>query len=400
MNKHYYQAGEDKMKKINNILTPRLLQLALQIALPITLIISAAGLTSCDKKEEEPPPPKVTVSKPATAEITPYLYETGNTVAINTIDLVARVSGYLDSYNFIDGSMVQKGDLLFVIQPEPYANDLAEAQSTLDANMAEYTYDKTEYARQLEMYKRKATPLSDVQQWQSTTEAAAANVQGAQANVDNAGITYSYTRVFAPMSGRIGRHLVDPGNLVGNGEATELASIEQISPIYVYFSINELDLLKIRKIARQAGFKPAEINQIPIEIALQNEEKFPHKGHLDFASAELEASTGTIQMRGILPNQDTSLLPGLFAKVRIALSKPSPQLTLPSTAILYDQVGAYVFTVGDDNKVAQTRVKTGSIELDNIVVLQGLRPNDLVIIDGLQNATPGGEVTATEKSFS
>lgn len=347
----------------------------------------------CDsKKSVAPPPPPVVTSKPIAEEITPYLIETGNTVAYSSIDLVARVSGYLDSYNFIDGSIVQKDSLLFVIQPQPYANQVIEAQATLDSDTAAYIYDQEEYERQAKLYKKHATSLALVQQWRATRDEAAAAVASAKANLDNAKITYSYTHVLAPVTGRIGRHLIDPGNLVGNGEATELASIQQLDPIYVYFNVNELDILKLRQLARESGFKPEDISQIPIEVQLQNETGFPHKGHLDFAASELEASTGTIQLRGILDNKDFILLPGLFVQARIALSKPTLQLTVPDSAVLYDQIGSYVFTVNSDDKVIQTRVTTGDTKNNRVAILKGLDAKDDVIIDGIQNASPGATV--------
>ncbi len=356
--------------------------------------------TACGKDNDRPPPPPVVVSKPVLTPVTPYLTETGNTVAYNSVDLVARVSGYLDSYNFKDGSMVKKGSLLFVIQPQPYKDQVDEAQATLVADIAEYNYDKTEYQRQLSMYKQNATSLADVQQWLATRDSAAAAVEGAKANLNNAKITYSYTHVLAPFDGRIGRHLVDPGNLVGNGEATELASIQQIAPMYVYFNINELDLLKLREMARKANFDTTKLNTLPIYVQLQNEEDYPHKGHLDFAATELEASTGTIQMRGILPNKDLFLLPGLFVRVRLPLGKPTPQLMIPDTSVLYDQIGAYIFVVDKNNIVIQTRVKTGTTEMGKIAILQGLKADDRVIVDGIQNATPGNEVAPTEKALT
>ncbi len=363
----------------------------------ITCLLLLALLSAgCDKKNDRPPPPSVTVAKPVISQITPYLIETGNTVAYNSVDLVARVSGYLDSYNFKDGSVVKKGDLLFVIQPQPYIDDVIEAKATLESNIAAFTYDEQEYKRQEKMYKKHATSLAELQQWLATRDEAAAAVKSATASLNSAEITYSYTHVLSPIDGRIGRHLIDPGNLVGNGEATELASIQQIDPIYVYFNVNELDLLEIRKLARKAEFKSSQINEIPIEVALQNEKGFPHKGHLDFVATELEASTGTIQLRGILHNKNLKLLPGLFAKVRIALAKPASQLTIPDTAIMADQIGPYVFTLGADNKVHQVHVTTGSTENGRTVVVKGLKAEDTVIVEGIQNATPGGEVTPTE----
>lgn len=353
--------------------------------------------TGCGSDDEAPPAPPVVVSKPIIAKITPYLTETGNTVAYNSVDLVARADGYLDSVNFKDGSFVKKNQLLFVIQPEPYKAQVEEAQATLDADKAQYSYAVSEYQRQLTMYKQHATSQADVQQWLSQKEEAQAAVTGAKANLDIQKINYSYTHVLAPFDGRIGRHLVDPNNLVGNGQATKLANIEQIDPMYVYFNINELDLLKLRKAARAAGFKPSQINQIPIYVGLQNEEGFPHEGHLDFVDTGLDASTGTIQMRGLLKNKENIFLPGLFVRVRIALGAPATQLTIPDSAVLYDQIGAYVFTVDKNNIVQQIRVKTGSDELGMMTILEGLKADDHVIVNGIQNATPGDKVVPTEK---
>ena len=364
----------------------------------LTVLLLSLLSAGCDSKKSPPPPPSVVVENPVAAPITPYLIETGNLVASNSIDLVARVSGTLDSYNFTDGSIVKKDDLLFVIQPQPYADQVIEAQATVDSDLAAYVYDKIEYERQLKMYKQHATPLAEVQKWSSTTDEAAAALEGAKANLENAKTTYSYTHVTAPMDGRIGRHLVDPGNLVGNGEATKLASLQQLDIMYVYFNINELDLLKLRDAARKINFDPAHINQIPIDVALQNETGFPHKGYLDFASTELDASTGTIQMRGILDNKDYMLLPGLFVQARIALSKPTSQLTVPAVAVMADQIGSYVFTLDQNNKVLQTRVTTGSTEGGMIVIATGLKADDRVIVNGIQNASPGGLVAPTEKA--
>lgn len=355
--------------------------------------------TGCNSKKNEPPLPSVVVSHPIKKSITPYLYETGNTVASESVDLVARVSGYLESNHFSDGQLVKKGDLLFVIQPQPYENQMIQARASLDSNLAALNYDKEEYARQQKLYKQQATSLEQLQKWQSTTEQAAAAVESAKANLENASITYSYTHVLSPIEGRIGRHLIDPGNLVGNGEASVLATVQQISPIYVYFTIDELDLLKLRELIKdkKQNLSLSEKN-IPIDIALQNESDFPHHGYLDFAATELDSTTGTIQMRGLIPNEENDLLPGLFVRARIALDKPSEQLTIPNTAIMYDQIGPYVFTVNQENKVAQVHVTPGVNIEDRIVITQGLSAEDRVIVNGLQSASAGESVTVTEQA--
>jgi len=342
-------------------------------------------------------PPVVTIQKPKLAKIGEYITQTGNTVAYNSVDLVARVEGYLEQIKFTDGTFVKKGQPLFVIEPAPYMEKLKQAQASVEAQQAGVSYAKAEYARQQRMYKENATSLNNVEIWLAKSKESKAELAKAIANAENAAITYSYTHISAPFDGRIGRHLVDPGNLVGNAEATNLATIEQIDPIYVYFNLNELDLIKLRAAARAEDFKPADINKIPVGVNLQNETEFPHKGHLDFVNTGLNASTGTMEFRALLPNKDYVLVPGLFVKVRIPITQPTPQLTIPDTAIQYDQIGPYILVVDKNNKVVLKRVKTGGIENGMRAIVKGLNAEDNVIVNGLQFATPGNPVTPQQQ---
>ncbi|WP_133131243.1 efflux RND transporter periplasmic adaptor subunit [Legionella yabuuchiae] len=345
-----------------------------------------------------PPPPTVITQKPVLKPMTEYVAQTGTVVAYNSVDLVARVQGYLQAIKFTDGTFVKKDDLLFIIEPEPYLEQLKSAQATVEAQKAAYAYDLSEYQRQKRMYKQNATSLNNVEKWEAKVEETKAQIDKAEADVVNAKITYSYTHVLAPFDGRIGRHLVDVGNLVGHGEATDLATIEQIRPIYVYFNLNELDVIKLRQAARASGFKPSEINTIPAYVQMQGETGFPHEGKLDYVSTGLNASTGTLEFRALLENKDFVLLPGLFVTVRIPISKPKPELTVPETAILYDQIGPYLLTVNKNQEVVQKRVQVGATEQGMRAIVKGLSAEDEVIVSGLQFATPGNKVTPkTEK---
>lgn len=337
---------------------------------------------------------KVGVQRPVAREITEYVTQTGNVVAYNSVDLVARVEGYLDSISFTDGSFVKKGAPLFVIQPEPYLEKLKEAQASVAAQKASNEYTKSEYARQQRMYKENATSLNSVESWFARMEETQAEVEKALANEEIAKINYSYTHIAAPFDGRIGRHLVDVGNLVGNGAATVLANIEQISPIYVYFNLNELDLIKLREAARKKNVTPDDLKHIPVYVRMQNETEFKHEGHLDFVNTGLNASTGTMEFRARLENSDYALLPGLFVQVRIPTTNPKMTLTIPDTAILYDQSGAYVLTLGKDDIVMLTRVQLGTASSGYVPVTQGLTSDSKVIVRGLQFATPGHKVAA------
>ncbi|MGC1181820.1 efflux RND transporter periplasmic adaptor subunit [Legionella sp.] len=343
------------------------------------------------------PAPSVMVQKPQLQEMVEYVTQTGTTVSYNSVNLVARVEGYLEKIEFVDGSFVKKGQELFVIQPEPYWEQLKAAQATVVAQKAVDAYNKSEYARQKRMYKENATSLNEVEKWLAKTQEVEAEIDKATANAINAAITYSYTHVSSPFDGRIGRHLIDVGNLVGHGEATNLATVDQISPLYVYFNLNEIDLIKLLRAARAMGLKPQDLNTIPVHISMQNETDFKYTATLDFINTGLNASTGTMELRAVLPNKDYIFIPGLFVQVRVAITKPEKQLTVPDTALLYDQIGPYLLVVSKDNTVLLKRVKLGSVEQGMRGVVSGLDAQDEVIVEGVQNATPGNKVVPHTK---
>lgn len=343
----------------------------------------------------ELPPPKVVIQKPKMAKITDYVTQTGTVVAYNSVNLVARIEGYLEKVEFTDGTFVKKGKELFLVEPQPYLEKLKGSQASVEVQRAGYNYAKSEYDRQKRMYKQNATSLNNVEKWSAKTDESKAEIAKTVADATVAAINYSYTHILAPFDGRIGRHLVDPGNLVGNGQATNLATIDQIDPIYVYFNLNELDLIKVREIARSQSFNPANISQIPVYVRMQNETKFLHEGRLNFVNTGLNASTGTMEFRALLKNKDYLLLPGLFVQVRIPVGKPSPQLTIPDSAIQYDQIGNYVYVVNKNHIVAIKRVVIGALEDGMRSITKGLEPQDEVIVLGVQNATPGNPVSPT-----
>jgi RND family efflux transporter MFP subunit len=338
------------------------------------------------------PPPTVTIQKPKTMKISEYVMQTGNTVAYNSVNLVARVEGYLDAIKFVDGAFVKKGQNLFIIEPDSYLEQVDEAEAGLASAKASYEYNKTEYARQQQLYKQNATSLKNVEEYKSNTEESKAEVEKQEANLKIAEINYGYTHVDSPFDGRIGRHLVDMGNLVGHAEATKLAVVQQISPIYVYFNLNELDLIKMRNAARSKGLKPSDIDKIPAYVGMQNEKNYPHQGKLDFINTGLNASTGTMEVRAILENKNFALVPGLFVQVRIPITEPKDRLTIPEVVVQYDQIGPYVLIADKNNVVVLNRVELGGKEQDRVAITKGITADDNVIIDGVQFAIPGNKV--------
>ncbi len=377
-------------------------QLIKQIAIgfAILLVIYLFVHHSTTDMNQGPPPPPVVVEKPKLKMVTEYITQTGNTVAYNSVDLVARVKGYLVSQDFTDGTFVKKDKLLFTIEPEPYWEQLKAAEATVVAQKAAYAYAQTEYERQKQMYKQNATALKNVEKWSSKKQEIKAEIDKAEANAKIATINYSYTHVKAPFDGRIGRHMVDVGNLVGNGVATKLATIEQIRPLYVYINLNELDLIKVREAARKKDLNASDLNKVTIHVGLQTETDFPYEGTLDFVNTGLNASTGTMEFRALLNNENMFLVPGLFVQVRMPTSAPSQKLTVPDTSIQYDQIGPYLLVVDKDNYVVRKRVRTGSLNQGIRAIIQGIEAQDNVIISGLQNATPGHKVTIKEQQRS
>lgn len=338
-------------------------------------------------------PPSVIIQKPKLADITEFVTQTGTLVAYNSVDLVARIEGFLEAIHFTDGAFVKKGDELFVVEPQPYADQLKEAEASVASEQASFAYSKIERQRQQKMYKQNATSLNSVQEWETKVLQSQAEVDKASANAQNAAITYSYTHVLAPFSGRMGRHLVDVGNLVGNGSATKLATIEQINPIYVYFNLNELDLLRVRRMAHDSGITPDDLSSIPVYVNLQNNPDITFEGKLNFVNTGLNASTGTMEFRALLPNDSLVLLPGLFVKVRVPIQEPKQQLTIPEVAVQYDQIGPYLYVVDNKNTIIIKRVVLGPANEDNRAITQGLLATDNVVVSGLQNAALGIQVT-------
>jgi RND family efflux transporter MFP subunit len=336
-----------------------------------------------------PPPPEVAVARGITEEITDYLETTGTTRALEAVDLRARVNGYLQSVEFQDGAYVEKGQLLFVIEQEPFKVALALEKAKLRKAEAASKLAQAEVDRARPLAKRGALSVAELDIKLADRDSAAAEVAAAEAAVAQAELNLRYTRITAPISGRIGRHMVDVGNLVQT-QTTMLTTIEKIEPIYVYFYVSENDVLRF--IEQKAADGAGEETESLLNVGLSETGGFPFEGRLDFVELGVDPGTGTQQRRGIFLNKDHSLLPGMFVRVRIPLGSPAPQLLVNERAIGSDQRGPYVLVVDDKNIVERRAVELGIAHNGKRVVKRGLLASEWIVVNGLQRARPGAEV--------
>lgn len=351
--------------------------------------------TACEKGNtyKPPPPPQVTVSQPTRGAVATYLEFTGNTQAIHTVQLRARVEGYLEKILFQEGEVVDEGRLLFIIQQNTYEAKLKEAQAQLLAAKARLMHAETEFVRFTGLLKQNAAAQTDVDRWHYDRDANRAAVMAAEAQVELAKLNLSYTHVRAPFRGRVSRRYKDPGNVVGAGEDTVLADINQIDPIYAYFTISEQDLLRVRGAKVRADEKGYKVPDVPIAMGLANEQGYPHQGRLDYAGIQVDTTTGTMQLRAILPNPDYTILPGLFVRIRSERDAVQMSLLLPEDAVGFDQAGSYVLVVDDKNVVARRGVALGPKADKQYAITSGVDEHDRVIVNGLLRAIPGRPVT-------
>jgi RND family efflux transporter MFP subunit len=357
------------------------------------IVLTLVLLTGCEQNNfVPPPPPKVEVAVPVQRAVTTYFDATGNTAAIKNVDLVARVQGFLQSINYEDGAFVKQGTTLFTIEPETYKLKLEQAQAAESGAQASLKQAEADFKRQSDLVQRQAVSQATLDNSTSTRDNVQANLQQAQANTKIAQVNYGYTNVTAPFDGIVTAHLVSVGELVGFSSPTQLATIIALDPIYVNFNVNEQDVLRIREDARRRGMTFNELKQLPIEVGLQTETGYPHKGKLDYVSPNINQSTGTLAVRGILPNPDRVLLPGFFVRVRVPFDEQKNALLIPDTALGSDQAGRYVLVVNADNVVEQRTVQIGALDGGLRLIDSGLKDDDRVVIAGLLRAIPGQKV--------
>lgn len=356
-------------------------------------LAAAFVLTGCGEQNTyvPPPPPKVTVALPAKQAVTRYLEATGNTAAVNSADLIARVTGFIEAIKYNDGDFVKKGAVLFVIEQKPYELKVEQAKASEASAKASLTKAEADYKRQADLVPTGSASKSTLDNSLGTRDGAQATYNQAVVSTKLAENDLSYTSVTAPFDGRVTARKVSVGTFVGTA-TTVLATIVQNDPVYVNFNISERDVLNIRAKMARLGLTPEDLKKVPAEIGLLTEEGYPHKGHLDYASPTVDATTGTLVARAVLDNPKNVLLPGYFVRVRVPLGPPADALLVPDSALGSDQSGRYVLTVGKDNVVEQKNVEVGVLEGRLRVIEKGLGADDRVVVNGVQRAVPGQKV--------
>jgi multidrug efflux system membrane fusion protein len=359
----------------------------------IALAVLLAGCKP-ENKFQPPPPAEVSVGVPVKQDVAPFEVLTGNTVAFATVDLVARVEGFLTSQNYVDGSEAKKDQQLFGIEQTMYKAKVKEAEAQLDGSKALLAQAEAEFTRQETLLRQNVSAQATFDQAKAKRDNARANVENAEGNLTIAQTNLGYTTVSAPFDGIVSKHLVSVGELVGATNATKLATIVQLDPIYVTFNMSEQDVLQIRQNLKDRRLDVEELSKIPLEIGLMNEEGFPHKGFLNYVSPELDATTGTILVRGLFKNPTRALIPGFFVRVKVPQGLgATASLLVPNRVIGEDQAGKYLLTVNKDNVVVQTRITTGQLLANGLrVIPSGLKPDDQVVLSTNGAAIPGAKV--------
>jgi RND family efflux transporter MFP subunit len=341
---------------------------------------------------------KVVVKVPSKVTVTRYLTSTGTVSAVASVDLVGRVSGTLDKVNQKDGAAVGKGDILFVIEQEPYKIAVQSAQATLDQQNANLTQAQENLKRQQDLLSKKATSESVVESAVAQAATSKALVAAADAALRSAQLNLSYTEVKAPFDGVLSAKLFDEGAFINAAQTPKLATVIQPDPVRVSFTADEKQVIAIRKAMRERNIKIGDVGPIKVQIGLPSETDFPYWGTVDYVSPDLDATTGTIAIRAVADNKERLMSPGMFVRLRIPMTRKAGALAIPERAVSTGQEGTSVLAVGKDNKVELRLVTLGQpVDGGLREVVKGLAPTDKVIVEGADNVQPGDIATIVDK---
>jgi membrane fusion protein (multidrug efflux system) len=360
------------------------------------LVVAVLALSGCgeqdaakkqaEQKAAEPPAVLVQAQKPVVADVPVYAEYVGRVAAKENIEIRARVEGYLKERNFTEGALVKKGDLLFVIEPRQYQEILQKARAELERQNALFAKAKVDLSRFEQLYKQHAVSRDEYDTRLTNQRELSANVDSAKAAVESAERDLGYTRVLAPIAGRIGKALVNVGNLVGKGDNTLLAEISSTDPMYVDFSISERDYLEFTKAMMASGGKTREY---PLTLILADDSVYPVPGDADMADRALDPKTGTLAVRGVFPNPQGVLKPGQFAKIRALLEHRQGALLVPQRAIVDVQGSKSVYVVAGNGRIEAKTVTLGGAKDGSFVIDKGLTPTDMVVVEGVSKIRPG-----------
>ena len=338
------------------------------------------------------PPPKVTVAKPVVREIVEQDQYTGRFEAIENVEVRARVTGYLEKINFIDGQNVKKGDLLFVIDRRPYKAALEQAQAALASAKARQSFSQTDLERAQTLSRSGNISEQVTDQRRQASLTAQADVDSAQAALNNAQLNYDFSEVKAPISGRISRRLVTEGNIV-SADQTMLTTIVSLDPIWFSFTVDEKSFLKYQNSLGIGMGQTQQGKGVPIMISLSGEAKPTRKGTLDFVDNRVDNATGTILLRATVPNADQFIKPGLFGIVAMPATKPFQGVLIPDEAVAANQDKRVVYVVGPDNVIQQKDVVLGPKVDGYRVIRSGLKGDETLVVNGVARIRPGAKVT-------
>ena len=363
-----------------------------------TILLSMLGLLALEGCGKAPPPPQgppdVTVAKVISKRIKDWDEYTGRFQAVDTVEVRPRVSGYIEQVLFREGQFVKKDDVLVIIDPRPYQADYDRAKAGLELAKSQQELAKLEAARVQKLKDSGAVSREELDERLSNLNQQQASVSAAKAALDNAALQLSFTKVRAPFDGRASRAEVTRGNLVtgGNNGGTLLSTIVSVDPIYVYFEGDENAYLRYNELARQGQRQSSRDARNPVRVGLANEQGFPHEGYMDFVDNQLDVHTGTIRARAVLENKQSLFTPGMFARVQLLGSGEYDAILIEDRAVGTDQSQSFVLVLGADNKLEYRAIQPGRIVDGLRIVRQGLKPDDVVVVSGLQRVKPGAQV--------
>jgi len=370
---------------------------------PLALAL-ACFIASCGERQQQggaPPPPTVAVAKPIKRTVFDFDEYVGRFTAINSVEVRARVSGYLDKLHFKDGQLVKQGDLLFTIDKRPFQNTLDQARANLVQAQSNVAYTEADYTRGQALVRDKTITDQTFEQRAQAFRNAKASVTANEAAVRQAELDLEFTELRAPVNGRIGDRRVSPGNLVTggtSGNTTMLATIVSIDPIYFEFTFDEASYLRYERLAKKGEDIASRNASVQVALKLIDESDFDHEGRMDFVDNVIERATGTIRGRAVFANPSEVFTPGMFARVRVPGSPPYEGLLVPDIAVGTEQARRYVVVVDDQDTARIKYVTLGQLTSDGLrVIKEGLGPDDRVVVNGLMQARSGTKVHAEEQ---